>query len=187
MYEEVEEHMRNERETAKRAECLERLVLAEREDHTGRKLLDYAERTAAQAPMQREKTITWLSLALRADGVDDSTLSGLGFNRQEVRHATVVQPLADETAMAYAERLAAYNEPEALAVGKAMLNEPTETNPTVPADTTNNARDAGINRLRRTQRNGQKRARARVPRQAASPTTDPRPRGWPTPSDGWNT
>ncbi len=54
--------------------------------------------------------------------------------------------------MAYAERLAAYNEPEALAVGKAMLNEPTETNPTVPADTTNNARDAGINRLRRTQK-----------------------------------
>lgn len=148
MHDEVEERMRKERETAKRAECFARLVLAEREDHAGRKLLDYAERTVERVPMQWEKTITWLSLALWAKGVDDSTLTGLGFDREEVRHATVVQPRDNEPAMGYAERLAAYNEPEAFAVGEAMLNEPAETNPTVPTHTTNTARDAAIDRLR---------------------------------------
>lgn len=148
MYDGTKERSRKERETAKRAECFARLVLAEHEDHAGRKLLDYAERTVDRIPMQWEKTITWLSLALWAKGVDDSTLTGLGFDRQEVRHATVVQPRENEPAMVYAERLAAYNEPEAFAVGEAMLNEPAETNPTVPTATTNNARDAAIDRLR---------------------------------------
>jgi len=124
-------------------------MLADREDHEGRKLLDYAERTADRLRMQWEKTIAWLSLALCADGVDDSTLTGLGFDRQEVRHATVVQARENETAMAYAERLAAYNEPEAFAVGEAMLDEMAETNPTVPTGTTNTARDAAIDRLRK--------------------------------------
>lgn len=64
--------------------------------------------------MQGEKAIAWLSLSLRADRVDETTLTGIGFHLQEVRHATVVQPRENETAMAYAERLAAYNEPEAL-------------------------------------------------------------------------
>ena len=148
MHDETKERMREERETAKRAECFARLVLAEREDHDGRKLLDYAERTADRLPMQWEKTIAWLSLTLRADGVDDTTLTGIGFNRQEVRHATIVQPREDEPAIAYAERLAAYNEPEVFAVGEAMLNETAETNPTVPTGTTNTARDACIDRLR---------------------------------------
>ncbi len=44
MHDEVEERMREEREAAKRAECFARLVLAEHEDHAGRRLLDYAER-----------------------------------------------------------------------------------------------------------------------------------------------
>jgi len=149
MYDETKERMRKERDTAKRAECFARLVLADHEDHDGRKLLDYAERTADRLPMQWEKTIAWLSLALRADGVDETTLTGLGFDRQEVRHATVVQPRENETAMTYAERLAAYNEPEAFAVGEAMLDETADTNPTVPATTTKTARDEAIVHLRR--------------------------------------
>ena len=144
MRDETKERMRKDRDTAKRAECFARLVLADREDHDGRKLLDYAERTADRLPMQWEKTIAWLSLALRGDGVDETTLTGIGFDRQEVRHATVVQPRENETAVAYAERLAAYNEPEAFAVGEALLDETAETNPTVPTGTTNTARDAGI-------------------------------------------
>ena len=148
MHDEVEERSRKERETTKRAECFARLVLAEREDHDGRKLLDYAERTADRLPMQWEKTIAWLSLSLRGDGVDETTLTGIGFRRQEVRHATVVRPRENEPAVVYAERLAAYNEPEAFAVGEAMLDETADTNPTVPAGTTNTARDAAIDRLR---------------------------------------
>ena len=70
MHDETKERIRQERETARRAECFARLVLAAREDDDGRKLLDYAERTADRLPMQWEKTIAWLSLALRADGVD---------------------------------------------------------------------------------------------------------------------
>ena len=148
MHDETQERMRAERETARRAECFARLVLTDREDHDGRKLLDYAERTANRLPMQWEKTIAWLSLALRGNGVDETTLTGIGFERQEVRHATIVQPRENEPAMGYAERLAAYNEPEVFAVGEAMLNETADTNPTVPSGTTNTARDAGIDRLR---------------------------------------
>ena len=149
MHDETKERMRKDRDTTKRAKCFGRLVLAGREDHDGRKLLDYAERTADRLPMQWEKTIAWLSLALRADGVDETTLTGIGFDRHEVRHATIVQPRENETAMAYAERLAAYNEPEAFAVGEALLDETAATNPSVPTGTTNTARDAGIDRLRR--------------------------------------
>ena len=152
MYDETEERMRKERDTTKRAECFARLVLTDLEDHEGRKLLDYAERAADRLQMQWEKAIAWLSLALRADGVDDSTLTGLGFDRQDVRHATVVEPRENETAMAYAERLAAYDQPEAFAVGEAMLDETADTNPTVPAGTTNTARDAAIDRLRSAQK-----------------------------------
>lgn len=94
MRDETKERMRKDRDTAKRAECFARLVLADREDHDGRKLLDYAERTGDRLPMQWEKTIAWLSLALRGDGVDETTLTGIGVDRQEVRHATVVQPRA---------------------------------------------------------------------------------------------
>ena len=54
--------------------------------------------------------------------------------------------------MAYAERLAAYDQPEAFAVGEAMLDETADTNPTVPAGTTNTARDAAIDRLRSAQK-----------------------------------
>ena len=50
--------------------------------------------------------------------------------------------------MAYAERLAAYNEPEAFAVGEAMPDESADTNPTVPTGTTDTARDQAIGRLR---------------------------------------
>ena len=144
-----DETRKRDRETAKRAECFARLVLADREDDDARNLLDYAERSADRLPNQWEKTIAWLSLALCAHGVDETTLTGIGFHRQEVRHATVVRPRENETAMAYAERLAAYNEPEAFAVGEAMLDETADTNPTVPRTTTNTARDAAIDRLRR--------------------------------------
>ncbi|MCY3810300.1 MAG: Fic family protein, partial [Gammaproteobacteria bacterium] len=57
MHDETKERMRKDRDTTKRAECFCRLVLADREDHDGRKLLDYAERTADRLPMQWEKTI----------------------------------------------------------------------------------------------------------------------------------
>ena len=152
MHDEVEERMRRERDTTKRAECFARLMLTDLEDQEGRKLLDYAERAAGRLPMQWEKTIAWLSLALHADGVDDSTLTGLGFNPQDVQHATVVQPRENEAAMAYAERLAAYGQPEGFAVGEAMLDETSKTNPTVPFTTTNTARDAAMNRLRSAQK-----------------------------------
>ncbi|MYD85313.1 MAG: hypothetical protein F4137_10185 [Acidobacteria bacterium] len=147
MHDETEERMRQDRETAKRAECFARVVLAGMKDEHGRNLLDFAERTAARVPMQWEKTIVWLCAALDVDGVDDTTLTGIGFNDQEVRHATVVQPFDDESAVAYAERLAAYNEPEAFAVGEAMLSEAADTNPAVPAGTTDSARKEAIRRL----------------------------------------
>ncbi len=181
MHDETEERMRKDRDTTKRAECFARLVLSDREDHEGRKLLNYAERTTDRLPMQWEKTIAWLSLALRTDGVDDSTLTGLGFDCQDVRHATVVRPRENETAMAYAERLAAYDQPEAFAVGEAMLNETAYTNSTVPAGTTNTARDAAIDRLRSAQkewaegrRGGQARGQARG-RPPAGGVADERP------------
>ena len=136
MHDDVEDEKRRDRDAAKRAECFARLVLTREEDAAARKLIDYAERTAERIRGQRNKTITWLSLALSTPGVDDSTLTGLGFDTQDVRHATVLHRLEDETATAYAARLAAYNEPEAFAIGKAMLSEPVETNPGVPAGTT---------------------------------------------------
>ncbi|MCY4634753.1 MAG: hypothetical protein OXG04_09670 [Acidobacteria bacterium] len=131
-----------------RAECFAKLVLTGREDHHGRNLLGYAERTADRLAMHREKTLAWLSISLHADSVDETTLTGVGFNDQDVRHATVIQPREQETAMAYAERLAAYNEPEAFAVGEAMLDESADTNPTVPTGTTDTAREQAIGRLR---------------------------------------
>lgn len=148
MYEETKERMRQDRETAQRAECFTRAVLADMKDDHGRNLLDFAERAAARVPMQWEKTIIWLCAALDVDSVDDATLTGIGFNDQEVRHATVLQPLDNESAIEYAERLAAYNEPEAFAVGEAMLNEAADTNPAVPAGTTDSARKQAIQRLR---------------------------------------
>ena len=148
MHDETKERMRHDRNTATRAECFARLVLTGREDHHGRNLLDYAERTADRLAMQREKTLAWLSISLHADGVDETTLTGIGFNDQDVRHATVMQPREIETAMGYAERLAAYNEPEAFAVGEAMLDESADTNPTVPTGTTDTAREQAIGRLR---------------------------------------
>ncbi len=148
MHDETKERIRHDRNTATRAECFARLVLTGREDHHGRNLLDYAERTADRLAMQREKTLAWLSISLHADSVDETTLTGIGFNDQDVRHATVMQPRENETAMAYAERLAAYNEPEAFTVGEAMLDESADTNPTVPTDTTDTAREQEIGRLR---------------------------------------
>ena len=131
-----------------RGECFARLVLTGREDHHDRNLLGYAERTADRLAMHREKTLAWLSISLYADSVDETTLTGIGFNDQDVRHATVIQPREQETAMAYAERLAAYNEPEAFAVGEAMLDESADTNPTLPSGTTDTAREQAIGRLR---------------------------------------
>ncbi len=148
MHNETKERMRHDRNTATRAECFARLVLTGREDHHGRNLLDYAERTADRLAMHREKTLAWLSISLHADSVDETTLTGIGFNDQDVRHATVMQPRENETAMGYAERLAAYNEPEAFAVGEAMLDESADTNPTVPTGTTDTAREQAIDRLR---------------------------------------
>ena len=148
-----------------RAECFARLVLTGREDHHDRNLLGYAECTADRLAMHWEKTLAWLSISLHADSVDETTLTGIGFNDQDVRHATVMQPPENETAMAYAERLAAYNEPEAFAVGEAMLDESADTNPTVPTGTTDTAREQAIGRLRSAH------AALRAPRRA--PEDDP--------------
>ncbi|MYN67833.1 MAG: hypothetical protein F4X11_22855 [Acidobacteria bacterium] len=109
MYDEAAARLREQRRAAERAECFARLVLAERRDTAGRKLLDYAERTVERVRTEPEKTITWLSTSLWAQGVDDSALTGLGFEHQQVRHATVVHPLESGPATAYAARLAAYN------------------------------------------------------------------------------
>ena len=147
--EEVNERMRQERQQARRAECFSRLMLRNRKDADGRSLLDHAERTAERLAMQWEKEIAWLAaaLALEADGVDETTLTGLGFNDTEVRHATIVRPRDDETAADYAERIAAYNQPETFEVAAAMLADPASKNPAVPQSTTDGERRQAIERL----------------------------------------
>ena len=132
---------------AGRAECFARLVLAGQQDAHGRSLLDHAERLAERLPMYWEKEVGWLSASLGADRVDETTLTGVGFNIQQVCHATVVKPRAGESAGDYAERIAIYNEPDALAVAAAMLENAAAINPAVPIETTDAARRAAIERL----------------------------------------
>ena len=121
---------------AGRAECFARLVLAGQQDAHGRNLLDHAELLAERLAMYREKEVGWLSASLGADRVDETTLTGVGFNIQQVRHATVVKLRAGESAGDYAERIAIYNEPDALAVAAAMLEDAAAINPAVPIETT---------------------------------------------------
>lgn len=135
-------------ETTKRAECFARAVLGGLKDDHARDLLEFAERAAQRTPMHWEKTIVWLSLALRADRVDEATLTGIGFDDQEVRHATIVRNRPGESTTEYAKRIAAYNEPEAISVAEALLDEPADTNPTVPPETTDTARRKTIDHLR---------------------------------------
>lgn len=132
---------------AGRAECFARLVLAGQQDADGRSLLDHAERLAERLPMYWEKEVGWLSASLGADRVDETTLTGVGFNIQQVRHATVVKPRAGESPGDYAERIAIYNEPDALAVASAMLEDAAASNPAVPIETTDAARREAIGRL----------------------------------------
>ena len=132
---------------AGRAECFARLVLAGQQDAHGRSLLDHAERLAERLPMYLEKEVGWLSASLGADRVDETTLTGVGFNIQQVRHATVVKPRAGESPGDYAERIAIYNEPDALAVAAAMLEDTAAINPAVPIETTDAARRDAIERL----------------------------------------
>ena len=148
MHDETDQRTRQDRDAAQHAECFARLVLAGRQDHNGRNLLDHAERAAGRLATLSEKTIAWLAAALHGDGVDETTLTGIGFDYQDVRHATVVRPDEDESAIAYSERLAAYNQPEGFAVGEAFLDEAADTNPAVPAGTSDMARNEAIGRLR---------------------------------------
>ena len=144
---EVDERLRQERQQAKRAKCFGRLMLRNRKDEDGRSLLDHAERTAGRLAMQWEKEIAWLAAALEADGVDETTLTGLGFHDTEVRHATITRPRHGETATDYAERIAAYNQPETFEVAAAMLADPAAENPAVPQSTTDGERQKAIERL----------------------------------------
>ena len=144
---EVDDRMRQERQQARRAQCFGRLMLRNRKDEDGRSLLDHAERTAGRLAMQWEKEIAWLAAALEADDVDETTLTGLGFNDTEVRHATIAQPRNGETATDYAERIAAYNQPETFEVAAAMLADPASKNPAVPQRTTDGERRQAIGRL----------------------------------------
>ena len=132
---------------AGRAECFARLVLAGQQDAHGRSLLDHAERLTERLAMYWEKEVGWLSASLGADRVDETTLMGVGFNIQQVRHATVVKPRAGESPGDYAERIAIYNEPDALAVATAMLEDAAAINPAVPIETTDAARRDAIERL----------------------------------------
>ena len=97
--------------------------------------------------MYWEKEVGWLSASLGADRVDETTLTGVGFNIQQVRHATVIKPRAGESPGDYAERIAIYNEPDALAVAAAMLADAAAINPAVPIETTDAARREAIERL----------------------------------------
>jgi len=97
--------------------------------------------------MYWEKRVGWLGASLGADRVDETTLTGVGFNIQQVRHATVVKPRVGESAGDYAERIAIYNEPDALAVAAAMLEDAAAINPAVPIETTDAARREAIERL----------------------------------------
>ena len=132
---------------AGRAECFTRLVLAGQQDAHGRSLLDHAERLTERLAMYWEKEVGWLSASLGADRVDETTLLGVGFNIQQVRHATVVKPRAGERPGDYAERISIYNEPDALAVATAMLEDAAAINPAVPIETTDAARRDAIERL----------------------------------------
>ena len=132
---------------AGRAECFARLVLAGQQDAHGRSLLDHAERLTERLAMYWEKEVGWLSASLGTDRVDETTLTGVGFNIQQVRHATVVKPRTGESPGDYAERIAMYNEPDALAVATAMLEDAAAINPAVPIETTDAARRDAIERL----------------------------------------
>ena len=132
---------------AGRAECFARLVLAGQEDAHDRSLLGHAERLTDRLPMYWEKEVGWLTASLGADRVDETTLLGVGFNIQQVRHATVVKPLDGERPGDYAERIAIYNEPDAFAVASAMLEDAAAINPAVPIETTDIARCNAIERL----------------------------------------
>ena len=145
----ADDRMRNERREAKRAECFGRLVLRNLNDEGERRLLDHAERTAGRLTMHWEKEIAWLAAALDADGVDETTLTGLGFDHTEVRHATIVRPRKGETATNYAKRITAYNQPETFEVAAAMLADPASKNPTIPQNTTENEREEAIERLQK--------------------------------------
>ena len=134
---------------AGRAECFARLVLAGQHDAHGRSLLDNAERLTDRLAMFWEKEVGWLSASLGAVRVDETTLMGVGFNIQQVRHATVVKPGVGESPGDYAERIAIYNEPDALAVATAMLEDAAAINPAVPIETTDAARRNAIERLGR--------------------------------------
>ena len=76
--------------------------------------------------------------------MDETTLAGMGFDEQAIRHATVVQPRDDETPGAYAERLRAYNEAETLAIAEAMLAEAADTNPAMSPGSTHTDRVEAI-------------------------------------------
>ena len=143
----MKEADKQERQQARRAECFSRLMLRKRKYEDGRSLLDHAERTAGRLAMQWEKEIAWLAAALEADGVDETTLTGLGFDENEVRHATIAQPRNGETATNYAERIAAYNQPEAFEVAAAMLADPSSKNPAIPKSTTEEERLQAIEQL----------------------------------------
>ncbi len=132
---------------AGRAECFVRLVLAGQHDAHGRSLLDNAERLTDRLAMYWEKEVGWLSASLGAAGVDETTLTGVGFNSQQVRHATVVKPPAGESPDDYAERIAIYNEPDAFAVATGMLEDAAAINPAVPIETTDAARRNAIELL----------------------------------------
>ena len=119
---------------AGRAECFARLVLAGQEDAHDRSLLGHAERLTDRLPMYWEKEVGWLTASLGADRVDETTLLGVGFNIQQVHHATVVKPLDGERPGDYAERIAIYNEPDAFAVASAMLEDAAAINPAVPIE-----------------------------------------------------
>ena len=72
MYDETEERMRKERETTKRAECFARLVLADLETtRAGSARLRRANRGPPADAVGEDHRVA--VLALRADGVDDST------------------------------------------------------------------------------------------------------------------
>lgn len=143
----VSHELKDARRAAARAKRLAELALDSVRDQHGRELLAHARRAAAQAPMPWEKEIVWLAATLRINGIDETTLTAIGFDIQEVRHAGAARPAHGERAGDYAARLCSYNEPETYAVGEAMLNEPAETNCTVPPDTTTEERDEAIGRL----------------------------------------
>ena len=71
----------------------------------------------------------------------------MGFNIQQVRRATVVKARDGERPGDYAERIGIYNEPDAFAVARAMLEDAAAINPAVPIEATDAARRTAIERL----------------------------------------